>query len=147
MQMPSYLPKRCKTAMAQLYIRMKVSSEKSVIYMHKHQNMRGENETLQFPRCTVAFTTFLHQTPCGFAWCLFPPGERESLPRRLIRHKDSPRGPADQSAPGQDRTYQKRTSTKTLLLLVFSRCSQMSLCDHPKLSDWLGAWPRATNTD
>lgn len=110
--MPSYLPKRCKTAMAQLYIRTKVSSEKSVIYMHKHQNMKGENETLQFPRCNVAFTTFLHQTPCGFAWCLFPPGERVSLPCRLIRHKGSPRGPADQSAPGQDRTYQKRTSTK-----------------------------------
>lgn len=60
--------------------------------MHKHQNVKGKNETLQVPRCTVAFTTFLHQTPCGFAWCLFPPGERESLPCRLIRHKDSPRG-------------------------------------------------------
>lgn len=36
---------------------------------------------------------------------------------------------------------------KILSLLVFSRCSQMSLCDHPRLSDWLGAWPGATNTD
>ena len=60
--------------------------------MHKHQNMKGKNETLQVPRCTVAFTTFLHQTPCGFARCLFPPGERDSLPCRLIRHKDSLRG-------------------------------------------------------
>lgn len=42
---------------------------------------------------------------------------------------------------------QKTNKYKTLLLSVFSRPSLMSLCEHPKLSDWPRTFRGTTNTD
>lgn len=60
--------------------------------MHKYQNMKGENETL-VSTLHCCFHNLSAPDALGLRVVPFPTRrERESLPCRLIRHKDSPQG-------------------------------------------------------
>lgn len=109
----------------------------------------GEGGKWSTPVSTLHYvlTSFLHQTRRGFTWCLFPPGVRV-YPGRLVRiTRLFPDPLINLPLAKTEPTRKKKKKYKILVLSVFSRPPLMSLCDHPKLSDWPRTLPGATNID
>lgn len=138
------LPKGCETTMRNFIHKqrlvLKISNKHAQTFEHE-----GRNETLQFhmalrlfsqPFCTRRLVALREAS--SYQLGLYPVHwlEAESAP---WTHWST--------CPRQKQNLPEKNKYKTQSLLVFSRCPQMSLCDHNKLSDWPKTFLGAMDVD
>lgn len=120
---------------------MKISNIHAQTLEHERKKGNTTIPTLYgccFRNLSAPDTPWLHAVPC--------PTSRDSLPRGLVRNRRLSPDPLS-TCPWQKQNLLEKNKYKTLSLSVFSRRSQMSLCDHPRLSDWPRTFLGAMNTD